>query len=63
MLNGGWRAWIGEGDTATTEATPAPAKVSFPAAPRSQTLTDKQVDKVHAALGKVARDRFEATIR
>lgn len=30
---------------------------------RSQTLTDKQVDKVHAALGKVARDRFEATIR
>ncbi|MFZ1863414.1 MAG: phenylalanine--tRNA ligase subunit beta [Polyangiales bacterium] len=29
----------------------------------SGTLTDKQVDKVHGALGKVARDRFEATIR
>ena len=27
------------------------------------TLTDKQVDKVHASLAKVARDRFEATIR
>jgi phenylalanyl-tRNA synthetase beta chain len=27
------------------------------------TLTDKRVDKVHAALAKVARDRFEATIR
>ena len=27
------------------------------------TLTDKRVDKVHAALAKLARDRFEATIR
>jgi phenylalanyl-tRNA synthetase beta chain len=27
------------------------------------TLTDKRVDKVHASLAKVARDRFEATIR
>ena len=27
------------------------------------TLTDKRVDKVHASLGKVARDRFDATIR
>jgi len=27
------------------------------------TLTDKRVDKVHAALAKVARDRFGATIR
>jgi phenylalanyl-tRNA synthetase beta chain len=27
------------------------------------TLTDKQVDKVHASLAKLARDRFEATIR
>jgi phenylalanyl-tRNA synthetase beta chain len=27
------------------------------------TLTDKRVDKVHASLAKLARDRFEATIR
>ena len=27
------------------------------------TLTDKRVDKVHSSLAKVARDRFEATIR
>lgn len=27
------------------------------------TLTDKRVDKVHASLAKIARDRFEATIR
>lgn len=27
------------------------------------TLTDKQVDKVHGSLAKIARDRFEATIR
>jgi len=27
------------------------------------TLTDKRVDKVHASLAKVARDRFRATIR
>jgi phenylalanyl-tRNA synthetase beta chain len=29
----------------------------------SGTLTDKQVDQVHAQLAEVARDRFEATIR
>ena len=29
----------------------------------SATLTDKRVDKVHASLAKLARDRFEATIR
>ncbi len=29
----------------------------------SATLTDKRVDKVHASLAKVARDRFQATIR
>ena len=29
----------------------------------SATLTDKRVDKVHASLAKVARDRFSATIR
>ena len=27
------------------------------------TLTDKRVDKVHGSLAKIARDRFEATIR
>ena len=27
------------------------------------TLTDKRVDKVHQSLSKIARDRFEATIR
>ena len=27
------------------------------------TLTDKRVDKVHASLAKIARDRFEATLR
>jgi phenylalanyl-tRNA synthetase beta chain len=27
------------------------------------TLTDKRVDKVHASLARLARDRFEATIR
>jgi phenylalanyl-tRNA synthetase beta chain len=27
------------------------------------TLTDKRVDKVHASLARVARDRFEATLR
>ena len=27
------------------------------------TLTDKRVDKVHSGLAKIARDRFEATLR